>query len=49
MAIDSFGVVDTTGKSTKRIAAYIQNQLKEDQVSDQITLKEFDNPFTGRK
>ena len=41
--------VDTTGKSTKRIAAYIQNQLKEDQVSDQITLKEFDNPFTGRK
>ena len=41
--------VDTTGKSTKRIAAYIQNQLKEDQVSDQIRLKEFDDPFTGGK
>ena len=41
--------VDTTGKSTKRIAAYIQNQLKEDQISDQIRLKEFDDPFTGRK
>ena len=41
--------VDTTGKSTKRIAEYIQNQLKEDQMSDQIRLKEFEDPFTGRK
>ena len=41
--------VDTTGKSTKRIAEYIQNQLKEDQVSDQITMKEYTDPFTGSK
>ena len=41
--------VDTTGKSTKRIAAYIQNQLKEDQISDQIRLKEWNDPFTGGK
>ena len=41
--------VDTTGKSTKRIAEYIQNQLKEDQMSDQIRLKEFEDPFAGRK
>ncbi len=42
-------MVDTTGKSTKRIAEYIQNQLKEDQVSDQMTLREFKDPFTGSK
>ncbi|MCQ4863019.1 IS200/IS605 family transposase, partial [Pseudoflavonifractor phocaeensis] len=41
--------VDTTGKSTQRIATYIQNQLKEDQISDQMTMKEYENPFTGRK
>ena len=43
------GYVDTTGKSTKRIAEYIQNQLKEDQVSDQIKMKEYEDPFTGSK
>ena len=41
--------VDTTRKSTQRIAAYIQNQLKEDQISDQMTMREYENPFTGRK
>ena len=41
--------VDTTGNSTQRIATYIQNQLKEDQISDQMTMKEYENPFTGRK
>lgn len=41
--------VDTTEKSTQRIATYIQNQLKEDQISDQMTMKEYENPFTGRK
>ncbi len=30
--------VDTTGKNTSRIAAYIQNQLKEDQYGDQLTM-----------
>jgi len=41
--------VDTTGKSTKRIAEYIQNQLKENQVSDQMTMKEYEDPFAGGK
>lgn len=41
--------VDTAGKNTKKIAEYIQNQLKEDRVSDQMTLKEYVDPFTGSK
>ena len=41
--------VDTAGKNAKKIAEYIQNQLKEDQIQDQMTLKEYDNPFTGSK
>ena len=41
--------VDTVGKNAKRIAEYIQNQLKEDQLSDQMTLREFKDPFTGSK
>ena len=40
--------VDTVGKDTKKIAAYIQNQLKEDELSNQLTMEEFD-PFTGSK
>jgi len=41
--------VDTVGKNAKRIEEYIKNQLKEDVMHDQLTLKEFDNPFTGSK
>ena len=41
--------VDTAGKNAKKIAEYIQNQLKEDQIEDQMTLKELGNPFTGSK
>ena len=40
--------VDTVGKNAKKITEYIQNQLKEDQISDKIVLKEHYNPFTGR-
>ena len=29
--------VDTAGKNVSRIAEYIQNQLKEDQLGDQLT------------
>ena len=39
--------MNTAGKNTKRIAEYIQNQLKEDRVSDQIALIEYKDPFTG--
>ena len=41
--------VDTVGKNKKKIAEYIQNQLKEDQLHDQLTLKEYMDPFTGSK
>ena len=38
--------VDTAGKNAKKIAEYIRNQLKEDELSGQLT---FDNtdPFKG--
>ena len=41
--------VDTVGKSTKRIAEYIRNQLQEDIANDQLTLFESVDPFTGEK
>ena len=41
--------VDTVGKNKKAIEEYIRNQLTEDIANDQITLKEYFDPFTGRK
>ena len=40
-------LVDTVGKNTAAIKAYIQNQLKEDLEYDQMTLVEYIDPFTG--
>jgi len=40
--------VDTAGKNDKKIKEYIENQLKEDEMSEQLTL-DFEDPFTGRK
>ena len=39
--------VDTVGRNKKAIEEYIQTQLQEDIVSDQISLKEYVDPFTG--
>ena len=39
--------VDTVGKNAKKIQEYIRNQLKENLEYDQITLKEYIDPFTG--
>lgn len=39
--------VDTVGKNKHRIAEYIRTQLQEDQVSDQISMKEYTDPFNG--
>ena len=39
--------VDTVGKNEKAIREYIQNQLQEDKLADQMSLKEFIDPFTG--
>ena len=41
--------VDTVGKNKKMIAEYIRTQMQEDEMMDQITLKEFVDPFTGCK
>ena len=40
--------VDTVGKNEKMIAEYIKNQLEEDFSRDQISLKEYMDPFTGK-
>ena len=40
--------VDTVGKNERRIAEYIQNQLKEDQMGEQLTISGT-SPFTGSK
>ena len=39
--------VDTVGKNEKKIADYIREQLQEDMMEDQISIKEFVDPFTG--
>ena len=41
--------VDTVGWNKNAIKAYIQNQLQEDQIADQVSIKEFVDPFTGSK
>jgi len=41
--------VDTIGRNKKQVQEYIRNQLQEDQIADQIGLKEFVDPFTGRE
>jgi putative transposase len=41
--------VDTVGKNEKKIAEYVRNQLQEDIINDQISLKEYIDPFTGEK
>lgn len=39
--------VDTVGRNEKAILEYVRNQLQEDIAADQISLKEFSDPFTG--
>ncbi len=41
--------VDTVGKYETAIREYINNQLKADIMNDQISLKEYMDPFTGSK
>ena len=38
---------DTVGKNARIIGEYIRNQLEEDFTSDQISIKEYRDPFTG--
>ena len=39
--------VDTVGRNEKTIKEYVRNQLQEDIASDQMSIKEFTDPFTG--
>ena len=41
--------VDTVGKNEKKIAEYIREQLQSDMAEDQISMKEFVDPFFGEK
>ena len=41
--------VDTVGKNTKRITEYIKRQLDEDKLQDQLTFREYEDPFKGSK
>ena len=41
--------VDTVGRNEKAIKEYIKNQLEEDYMTNQISLKEYIDPFTGSK
>ena len=40
---------DTVGKNERIIQKYIREQLEKDVMEDQISLKEFTDPFTGKK
>ena len=39
--------MSTVGKNEKKIREYISGQLEEDYLQDQISLKEYIDPFTG--
>ena len=39
--------VDTVGKNKNAIEEYIRNQLQEDKVCEQLSIKEYIDPFTG--
>ena len=39
--------VDTVGRNKKVIAEYIKNQLHEDKEAEQLSIKEYIDPFTG--
>ena len=41
--------VDTVGKNEHAIQEYIRNQLKEDYEMNQMSIKEYVDPFTGSK
>ena len=41
--------VSTVGKNKKKIEEYIRNQIKEDMINDQMTIKEYIDPFKGEQ
>lgn len=41
--------VSTVGNNKTAVYRYVENQLKEDMMSDQLTIKEYKDPFKGGK
>lgn len=41
--------VSTVGRNKEAVKKYIQNQLNEDMINDQISIKEYMDPFKGSK
>lgn len=41
--------VDIVGRNKKVIEEYIRNQIQDDIVSDQMSMEEFIDPFTGQE
>lgn len=41
--------VDTAGKNAKKIAEYIQHQLEENKLGEQLAIPFKEDPFTGSK
>ena len=41
--------MDTVGKNTAKIKEYIAKQLEQDKESDQISIFDLRDPFTGSK
>ncbi len=39
--------VSMVGKKKTEVQRYVENQLKEDMMTDQITIKEYKDPFKG--
>lgn len=39
--------VSTVGNNKTAVYNYVQNQLKEDMITNQITIKEYKDPFKG--
>lgn len=37
--------VSTVGRNEKKITEYIQNQIQEDKINEQLTIKEYVDPF----
>ena len=40
--------VDTVGRNKAAITKYIRNQIEEDKIAEQMSLKEYIDPFTGK-
>ena len=41
--------MDTVGRNKEKIALYIRHQLDEDIMADQLSFKEYIDPFTGSR